>query len=60
MIADSELLSDSFGGRFYYIFVRSNGRKVRVKSAEIPVKVAGVGLDVVSDHLPVVVKIMIK
>ena len=43
-----------------YIFVRSNGGKVRVKSAEIPVKVAGVGLDVVSDHLPVVVKIMIK
>ena len=43
-----------------YIFVRSNGRAVKVESAEVPVEVAGEGLDVVSDHLPVVVKIMIK
>lgn len=43
-----------------YIFVRPNGGTVKVESAEVPAEVAGQGLDVVSDHLPVVVKITIK
>ena len=43
-----------------YIFVRPNGRKVKVESTDIPVSIQTADLATASDHLPVVLKVVIE
>lgn len=43
-----------------YIFVRPQGHKVTMRRAEVPSSLESVGLDVASDHLPVVVTLDVE
>lgn len=43
-----------------YVFVRPQGRKVTVRRTEVPSSLESVGLDVASDHLPVVVTLDVE
>lgn len=43
-----------------YIFARPQGRKITVRRAEVPSGLESVGLDIASDHLPVIVTLEIE